>query len=82
MTIAHKRQEPTADELEGLADILTLDEAAHAVHLSEDTLRRAIKSGELHAFIPRGRTPARAGRGMGYRIFRRELSRWYFGGEV
>ncbi len=72
-------KDPTVEELEGLADILTLDEAAHAVHLSDDTLRRAIREGELKAFIPRGRKPSKAGRGMGYRIFRRELKRWYFG---
>ncbi len=65
--------------LEDLADTLTLQEAARAVAMDERTLRRAIRRGELPAFLPRGREPLRVGRGQGYRISREDLQTWYFG---
>lgn len=63
-----------------LPDDLTLKEAAAAVEMTEPTLRKAIKEGELEAYIPRGRDPLRAGRGQGYRIKRVNLQAWYFAG--
>ncbi|HEY6056999.1 MAG TPA: helix-turn-helix domain-containing protein [Candidatus Limnocylindrales bacterium] len=64
-----------------LGDVLTLLEAATAAGCSEWTVRRAIRQGELPAFIPRGRVPLRAGKGMGYRIRKQDLIEWYFGPE-
>lgn len=65
--------------LEDLPEIMTLVEAAAAVEMTSVTLRKAIKTGELEAFIPRDRPPLRAGRGQGYRITRESLQRYYFG---
>ncbi len=65
--------------LDDLPESLTLQEAADAVRMDHRTLRRAIRRGELIAYIPRGRDPLRAGRGQGYRIQRQDLQDWYFG---
>lgn len=65
--------------LEGLGELVTLQEAARATRLSERTIRSAIKRDELEAFIPGGRDPRKPGRGMGYRIKRSDLQRWFFG---
>ena len=65
---------------EDMPELLTVKEATEALRMSKDTLYVAIRSGELPAFIPRGRDPRRAGRSMGYRIHRADLQRWYFGG--
>ena len=46
--------------LDDLADVLTLKEAADAVGMTETTLRVNIKSGELRAFLPRGKDPKHA----------------------
>jgi len=64
--------------LDDLADVLTLKEAADAVGMTETTLRVNIKSGELRAFLPRGKDPKHAGRGQGYRIEKTALEAWYF----
>ncbi len=69
---------PSADQLARLPEHLTLAEAAAAVEMTVPTLRKAIKAGELEAFIPRGRDPLHAGRGQGYRITREALTRYYF----
>lgn len=52
-------------------------EACRLVGVSQNTLRAAIKSGSLPAFIPRGRDPMRAGAGHGYRISKADLTAWY-----
>jgi len=65
-------------DLADLPDLLTLRDAAEAVRMTVLTMRRAVKSGDLPAFIPRGRDPIRAGRGQGYRIRREDLQAWYF----
>ena len=75
--------EPTAEELFAqLPDLVSLPAAARACHMTQATLRAAIKAGELAAFIPRGREPGNAGRGQGYRITRADLTHWYFKGGV
>lgn len=65
-------------DLADLPDLMTLQELSVRLEMSVPTLRKAIKSGELEAFIPRGREPLRAGRGMGYRITREAATRYYF----
>lgn len=65
-------------QLEDLPELMTLAQAAEAVRMSVPAVRAAVKSGDLPAFIPRGRDPLRAGRGQGYRIKREDLQRWYF----
>lgn len=71
--------------LEDLPELMDLAAAAKAVEMTPLTLRKAIKrfqAGDktgLEAFIPRGKDPLRAGPGLGYRITREALQRWYFG---
>lgn len=65
--------------LDDLPAIMDLDDAAARVLMEKTTLRRAIKAGELQAFVPRGKTPGRTGRGQGYRITAAALQAWYFG---
>lgn len=60
-------------------EILTLGEAARLTGYRLPTIRDAVKSGELPGFIPRGRDPGRTGPGNGYRVFRADLQRWFFG---
>lgn len=60
--------------------IFTIPEAAAQLGIHERTVRAAIKSGELEAFLPRGKTdPRRAGPGLGWRIRSRDLHTWFFG---
>lgn len=68
--------QPTFADLE---EVLTIKEAAAKVRLSDQTIRKAITSGELEAFTVGGRDPIRSGRGLGYRILARNLQTWYFG---
>jgi excisionase family DNA binding protein len=69
---------PDTPTLEDLPELMSLSEAAEAVRMSVGAIRMAVKSGDLPAFIPRGRDPMRAGRGQGYRIRREDLQKWYF----
>lgn len=62
-------------------DVFTITQAAHALRVSPKAIRLAIQQKRLHAFIIGGRDPMKAGRGLGYRITRAELRRWYFGVE-
>jgi hypothetical protein len=78
------RPVPNPEPTEGLPefngpDMLTLGEAARLCRYKPQTIRDAIKRGELPGFIPRGRLPGKTGPGNGYRIFRSDLQRWYFG---
>jgi hypothetical protein len=79
---------PTAERIsqpssiEAAQDAWTLAEAAEKVGLTVATVRAAIRTGELKAFIPRGRDPLNAGPGNGYRIEQAELERWYLGGKA
>ena len=66
-------------ENQGLAEIMDVRQAARLVAVSPQTIQRAIRTGELVAFIPRGRDPARTGPGLGYRIQPRALIAWYWG---
>ena len=75
----HTHPDVTRDSLDSVADHLTIPEAAKLLRLGQDTIRLAITSGQLPAFIPGGREPRRAGRGVGYRIRKEDLQRWYFG---
>ena len=68
-------EETFPDELE----VLSIRQAGKAVGLNPRTIRLAIKSGELAAFVIGGRDPIRSGRGLGYRIKRADLHAWYFG---
>jgi excisionase family DNA binding protein len=70
---------PTPPLLDGLAEVLTIREAADALRVSPLTIRRAIKRGEIPATIVGGRDPIKAGRGLGYRVKRDDLQRWFFG---
>lgn len=70
---------PTPPILEGVADVMTIPEAAKACGVSPRTIRKAIRTGELEATVIGGREPIRSGRGLGYRITREALQRWYFG---
>lgn len=69
--------------LDTLADILNVNEAAAGTGVSSDTIRSAIKSGALRAFTPGGNGGLEqakvGGRGLGYRIHKAELARWYLG---
>jgi hypothetical protein len=76
--VASSEVDPDLPPLSG-ADVLTLREAAAQVRMAPTTLRYAIWRGELAAFIPRGRDPIHAGPTQGYRIYRADLQRWYFG---
>jgi len=60
---------------------LTVPEAARRVGVHEDTIRSAIKKGDLPAFLPMGKEPGKGGRGGGYRIMPAALERWYLGGK-
>jgi len=62
-----------------LAEIMDVRQAATLVAVSPQTIQRAIRGGELVAFIPRGRDPAHTGPGLGYRIHRQALAAWYWG---
>lgn len=66
-------------DLSDIPELMSIKEAAAAVHLSSLTIRNAIRSGALAATIIAGRDPRKAGRGLGYRIHRDALQRWYFG---
>lgn len=68
----------TLTSFDELPETMTLQEAADLLNISVATLRRAYRLGELAVFSPRGRDPLRMGRGMGYRVERAELQRWYF----
>lgn len=57
---------------------LSLPEAAARVDMTVPTLRNAIRTGKLRAFIPGGRTPGTAGSRSGYRIVVTDLEAWYF----
>lgn len=58
-------------------DWLTAPEAAVAARVSYKTIKRAIWSGKLLAYIPRGVDPAHTGT-MGYRIPIANLDAWMF----
>jgi excisionase family DNA binding protein len=60
-------------------EILTIPEAAKMVGVGPRTIRQAIRHKKLPAFIVGGRTPNRSGAGLGYRIRKNDLQRWYFG---
>lgn len=79
-----ERPKPSAEFTPGLHDftgpeMLTLGEAARLCRYKPATIRDAIKKGELPGFIPGGRTPGHTGPGHGYRVFRADLQRWFFG---
>lgn len=79
-----ERPTPSPDYTPGLGDfagpeILTLGECARLTRYTPQTIRDAIRKGELPGFIPRGRTPGRTGPGNGYRVYRADLQRWFFG---
>lgn len=67
--------------LESLADILTVNEAALGAGVSSKVIRKAIKEKKLRAFTPGGDGTAsdKGGRGLGYRIKKAELARWFLG---
>jgi hypothetical protein len=78
------RPAPNPDFTGGLPDfqgpdVLTLGQAAQLCGLKPPTIRDAVKSGDLPGFIPRGRKPGHTGPGNGYRVFRADLQRWFFG---
>lgn len=59
----------TPQMFDGLPDLLTIPEAAAALRVSETTVRRLIRSGELRA--------AKIGRGRGtYRLTKPALVEW------
>jgi excisionase family DNA binding protein len=63
-----------------LAEALTIPQAAALLKIGQRTVRDAIRSGELPAFLPRGKTdPRRTGPHGGWRIWQDDLQRWYFG---
>lgn len=69
--------------LDNVPELVTLREAAAATRLSVEVVRAAIRNGSLPAFMPGGpRNPKAPGRGMGYRIRKGDLQRWYFGEAV
>lgn len=57
----------------------SIAEAAAIIGVNPTTIRRAIKRGELAAFLIGGRDPLRSGAGLGYRINRKALEDWYYG---
>lgn len=69
------------DELDIAEDVLNIPQAAAATRMSEYTIRQAIVRKELPAWIPGGRPPGASGRGVGYRIKKKDLESWYFGEE-
>jgi excisionase family DNA binding protein len=68
----------TLTDFSQLPETMTLNEAAELLNISVSTLRKAYRAGELTVFAPRGRHPLHMGPGMGYRVARAELQRWYF----
>lgn len=64
---------------DGEDEILTIPEAAEMCRLHPRTIRSAITSGRLRAFVIGGRPPLQSGAGLGYRIRKRDLQAWYFG---
>lgn len=60
-------------------DELTLAQAATVARKSPNTLRAAIRRGELAARLPFGRDPRRLGRLPGYRITRAALDAYLAG---
>lgn len=59
--------------------IYTIESLAEALGIHVRTVREAIQSGELKAFIPFGKQPDKTGPGLGYRIRQQDAMRWYFG---
>lgn len=71
---------PAADQtLENMDEVLTLADMARISRLSINTIRQAIKRGELQGFLPGNRDPRKTGRGLGYRALRRHFQAWFFG---
>jgi hypothetical protein len=60
-------------------DILTIGQCAKLTRTSAKFIRQQIRNKALHAFIPGGRDPRRTGPGVGYRVIKGDLQRWYFG---
>lgn len=68
-------------QLEGINDVLTLIEAAQATGLSSNVIRKAITTGALKAFTPGGVSIHATGRGLGYRVRKADLQRWFLNEE-
>lgn len=68
-------------DFELFGNVLTLLEAATATGLSSTVIRSAIKDGSLASFTPGRRPAGTAGRGMGYRVHKADLQRWFLGEE-
>lgn len=64
------------DFADGLYSIV---DAARACNLNPAVIRRAIKRGDLPAFLIGGRDPAHAGAGLGYRMKITDVERWFLG---
>lgn len=62
-----------------LDDELDIKSAAAAIRATTWVVRSAIHDGRLKAWIPGGRDPIHAGRGLGYRIKKQDLHDWWFG---
>jgi excisionase family DNA binding protein len=61
-----------------LAEWYTTQEAAKALSVTPETIRRAVRSGVLTATLPGGRDARHTGQ-LSYRIHRTDLERWFFG---
>lgn len=70
---------PTPDAFVDAPETFSITEAARLLGLTPQTIRKAIRKGEIEAFIIGNREPLKSGRGMGYRITRAALQSWYFG---
>ena len=61
-----------------LGELITVAEIVSTGAVSEATVRRAYREGELKGFIPAGREPSRAGR-SGYRFRKGDVLAWLYG---
>lgn len=68
---------PERLSLEDLPDMLTVPEAAKATRLNAESIRRAIRRGELEAIGRAGKRGKNLGN-YGYRIHKATLEAWYF----
>jgi excisionase family DNA binding protein len=70
---------PTPEVFTDAPETFSINEAARLLGLNHQTIRKAVRNGEIPAFIIGNREPLKSGRGMGYRITRADLQAWYFG---
>lgn len=63
-------------------EVLSLAQCAQLARCSIKLIRAEVLKKRLPAFIPGDRDPKHTGRGLGYRVMKKDLQRWFFGTRV